>query len=432
MRQILIALLTLLLLTACTTTAAPAPTAVPASATPRATAPQATSTRPAPTAWPAATATTPAATAAVPATAAAPAAPDGSLYRWAPVARGLDQPVFLAGAGDGSGRLFIVEQPGRIRVVAGGRLLEAPFLDIVDRTGSRGTEQGLLGLAFHPDYARNGQFFVDYTDRNGDTVVSRFRVSTGDPDRAERDSEEIVLTIAQPYANHNGGQLVFGPDGYLYVGMGDGGAAGDPQDRAQNPQDLLGKLLRLDVDAGRPYAIPPGNPFAAGAGGRPEIWALGLRNPWRFSFDRLTGDLYIADVGQGTWEEVNFAPAGAAGGENFGWPYREGAHPYEGDAPAGLVEPVAEYSHAEGGCSVTGGYVYRGAALPALQGVYLYGDYCSGLVWGLWQPAPGRWETRLLFETRLGISSFGEDDAGELYVLDRGGGAAYLLAAQAQ
>ncbi|MBF8285408.1 MAG: hypothetical protein HW378_4323 [Anaerolineales bacterium] len=263
---------------------------------------------------------------------------------------GLDEPVDLKHAGDGSGRLFVIEQPGRIRIVENGELLPDPFLDIEPLVNSRGNEQGLLGLAFYPDYAANGLFFVNYTDVNGDTVVARYAVSADDPSRADPASAKIILQVDQPFPNHNGGDLVFGPDGYLYIGLGDGGSGGDPQGNGQNLNALLGKMLRIDVNHGDPYAIPPDNPFAGRAGARPEIWAYGLRNPWRYSFDRATGDLYIADVGQNAYEEVDFQPADSRGGENYGWNKYEGFHAYDGGATDGLTMPVAEYAHAVGGC----------------------------------------------------------------------------------
>lgn len=349
--------------------------------------------------------------------------PDPAAYTWAPVVEGLTRPVDVQDAGDGSGRLFIVEQPGAIRIFQDGHLLATPFLDINERVDDGGNEQGLLGLAFHPDYETNGYFYVNYTGRGGDTFIARYQV-TGDPNVADPGSETILLEAAQPFPNHNGGVVAFGPDGYLYLGLGDGGAAGDPFGNAQSLDTLLGKVLRIDVSAAEPYAIPADNPFENG-GGKPEIWLYGLRNPWRLSFDRATGDMFIADVGQGAWEEVDYLQAGSPGGANFGWKYREGAHDYVGGGPPDLVEPVAEYSHSEGGCSITGGYVYRGTSLPEWQGIYLYGDYCSGLVWGLIRSGPG-WQSRVLFETGFRISSFGEDAAGELYVADLRG-AVYRL-----
>ncbi len=346
-------------------------------------------------------------------------------YAWVRVVGGLNQPLDIQHAGDGSGRLFIVEREGTIRVLLNGMLQEQVFLDIRDRVGHRGAEQGLLGLAFHPRFAENGLFFVNYTDRRGNTVIARFHLS-GDPNRADPAGEKQLLYIEQPYANHNGGGLAFGPDGYLYIGLGDGGSAGDPHGNAQSPNTLLGKILRLDVDHGDPYAVPADNPFVQG-GGRKEIWAYGLRNPWRFSFDALTGDLYIADVGQNAWEEVDFLPAGSPGGANFGWNYFEGTHPYAGAPPAGLsvIPPVTEYDHGQG-CSITGGLVYRGEALPEWQGIYLYGDFCTGYIWGLVN-AGGNWQVKRLFETGFAISTFGQDESGEIYLADYRGGAVYRL-----
>ena len=346
--------------------------------------------------------------------------PDPTSYIWQPIVSDLKRPVGLANAADGSGRLFIVEQKGILRTLQNGELLAEPFLDIRDRVGANASEQGLLGLAFHPRYRENGLFYVNYTDRQGDTIIARFSVSADSP-RADPASEVRLLKIVQPYDNHNGGSLAFGPDGFLYLGLGDGGAGGDPHHNGQSLDTLLGKILRLDVDHGSPYAIPADNPFANG-GGLPEIWAFGLRNPWRFSFDRLSGDMYIGDVGQGDWEEIDFLPTGTPGGVNFGWNYREGFHSFEGEPPArlNLTEPLAEYDHDQG-CSVTGGVVYRGQSLAAWQGVYLYGDFCSGRVWGLLPTADGSWQNMLLFETDAHISSFGEDEAGESYLVDYGG-----------
>src|SRR5215207_490794 len=335
--------------------------------------------------------------------------PDPNAYAWQQLPlSGLERPVDLQP--DGSGRLFIIEKAGRIRIMENDQLLQAPFLDITERVGNNGNEQGLLDLAFHPQYAQNGRFFVNYTDTRGDTVLARFQVSS-DPNLADPNSETPLLGIDQPFPNHNGGVLAFGPDGYLYAGLGDGGAAGDPMGNGQNTGVLLGKVLRLDVDAAEPYAVPADNPFGN------EIWAYGLRNPWRISFDRLTGDLYIGDVGQGEWEEIDFLPAGSPGGTNFGWDRREGAHDYEGSASAEFVEPVAEYSHSEGGCSVTGGYVYRGS-MPEWNGIYLYGDYCTGYIWGLIRSADGAsWQNQLLFQTNQRITAFGQDETGELYII---------------
>ena len=335
------------------------------------------------------------------------------------IASGLDEPVSITHAGDS--RLFITLQVGLVVIHDGTRMLPEPFLDIRSLTQSAG-ERGLLSIAFHPDYAQNGFFFVNYTDRSGDTVIARYRVSPDNPNRADPSSARQILFIDQPYPNHNGGQLQFGPDGYLYIGMGDGGSANDPQDRAQNRTTLLGKMLRIDVDADT-YAVPPSNPYASNGAGRPEIWSLGLRNPWRFSFDRDTGDLWIADVGQGLWEEVNFQPASSIGGENYGWDVMEGTHCLGATncTRTGLVQPVIEYHHSTGGCSVTGGYVYRGVRSPRLQGMYLYGDYCSGKIWGARRNAAGAWASTQLAQTDYLISTFGEDVNGEIYVADHGG-----------
>lgn len=347
--------------------------------------------------------------------------------QWVQIASGLTRPVDLADPGDGTGRLLVLEQQGTIRLIKNGALLAQPFLDITDRVGSRGNEQGLLGIALHPNFKSNGFFYLNYTDLNGNTVIARYKV-TSNPDQADKNSEKILLHIQQPYPNHNGGSMVFGPDGYLYMGLGDGGSEGDPDLTGQNLNTLLGKLLRIDVDHGDAYAIPPDNPFVKG-GGLPEIWAYGLRNPWRFSFDRATGDLYIGDVGQDIYEEIDYVKAGSPGGENFGWSFREGFHPYKGTPPAGLklVDPVWEYTHEQGGCAVTGGYVYRGKAAPSLSGAYIYGDFCSRMVWGLQRDASGKWQNQQLFATGLNISSFGEDQAGELYMLDLRGGGVYKL-----
>ena len=353
--------------------------------------------------------------------------PDPAGYAWNLVADGFSRPLLVTHAGDGSGRLFVVEQNGAIRIVANGETLAAPFLDIDAQVGSEANEQGLLGLAFYPDFEQNGFFYVNYTNNNGDTVIARFNMSA-DPNAADPASEKILLQVDQPFPNHNGGYLEFGPDGFLYLGLGDGGSQGDPNGNGQSLDVYLAKILRIDVNGGDPYAIPGDNPFAAG-GGLGEIWAYGLRNPWRFSFDRLTGDLYIADVGGSQWEEVNFLPAGTPGGTNFGWNLMEGNHSTGGEAPDGLTPPVTEYSHAEGGCSITGGYVYRGQLLPEWQGVYFYGDFCTGLIWGLIHHADGSFENQLLFDTGFSITSFGSDESGELYVVDRSGGV-YQLQAQ--
>jgi glucose/arabinose dehydrogenase len=354
------------------------------------------------------------------------AVPNPDSTRLVEVASGFRRPLYVANAGDGSGRLFVVEQGGRIFVVEDGQRLETPFLDLTqlvsrDANQSGYTERGLLGLAFHPDYENNGQFFVNYTDLNGDTVIARYNVSADDPNVADPDSAVTLLTHDQPFANHNGGQLAFGPDGYLYIGLGDGGSGGDPQNNAQNLSNLLGKILRIDVDT-EPYTIPADNPFVDSADAAPEIWVYGLRNPWRFSFDSETGDLYVGDVGQNMWEEVNYLPSGTPGGENLGWRIYEGLHPYSGEeAPADLVMPVAEYDHSKG-VSITSGYVYRGQSIPDLQGVFLYGDFGYGTIWYLYQDDSGTWQNGVYKNnTGLTISSFGVDEAGELYVVNYGG-----------
>lgn len=332
------------------------------------------------------------------------------------VVGGLESPLLATHAGDDSGRLFVVEQVGRIRIVEDGRLLDQPFLDISDRLVAGG-EQGLLGLAFHPEYERNGRFFVNYTDEAGDTVISEFRAQP-DSDLAT-DSEKPLLQIDQPYSNHNGGHLTFGPDGYLYIATGDGGSGGDPHNNGQRLDTLLGKLLRIDVDGGEPYAIPDDNPFADG-GGEPEIWAYGLRNPWRFSFD--SEHLWIADVGQNAVEEVNRRRADEPG-VNYGWKVMEGTDCYAaGDCDrSGLVQPVAEYTHEEG-CSITGGFVYRGDAFPDMRGGYFFADFCSGNIWSIPSDVSERTRPFEMLESGRSISSFGLDEDDELYVVDIGGG----------
>jgi len=353
--------------------------------------------------------------------------PDPADYSWQLIVGGLASPVGLEHAGDGSGNLFIVEQDGLIRILDGTMLLATPFLDIRDRIGRNGSEQGLLGLAFHPNYFVNGYFYVNYTDFDGNTVIARFQRSDMDPNFADPESEKKLFSITQPFSNHNGGALAFGPDGYLYLGLGDGGSAGDPQGNGQSLNSLLGKVLRIDIDQSEPYSIPPDNPFNDGSA-KPEIWAYGLRNPWRFSFDRITGDLFIGDVGQNEWEEINFLPFGANGDLNFGWNFFEGTHPYSGLSPEKkrLVMPVSEYHH-DLGCSVTGGIVYRGAKLPDFYGTYLYGDYCSGRVWGLLRDEQRNWISTILFEGVANISSFGEDESGEIYLVNHQGSLLLLV-----
>ena len=346
------------------------------------------------------------------------------------VAGGLDAPIFLT-APPGDSRLFIVERPGRIRVLQNGSLLDTPFLDISALTATSG-ERGLLSMAFHPQYASNGYFFIYYTNLAGDIVIERRQVSAGNANVADPLSALTIMTIPHPmFSNHYGGLLSFGPDGYLYAGTGDGGSAGDPPRNAQNTNVLLGKLLRLDVSnssVAQPYAIPPGNPFAT-AGGRPEIWAYGLRNPWRYAFDVPAQLLYIADVGQANWEEVDVRPAGQAG-NNYGWNIMEGLHCYNSTScnQAGLVLPVIEYGHdAAGGCSITGGYVYRGTALPELAGQYLYSDYCSGWLKSfIYSNGAASAVTDWGISNVGNILSFGQDAQNELYMLS-GTGKVYRI-----
>jgi glucose/arabinose dehydrogenase len=340
------------------------------------------------------------------------------------VAKGLAFPLYLT-APPGDDRLFIVEKGGRIRIVENGTLRPDPFLDISSLV-SGGSEQGLLGLAFHPDYESNGRFFVDYTDRGGDTRIVQYHVGS-DANAADPASAHMLLTVHQPYSNHNGGQLAFGPDGYLYVGMGDGGSGGDPQGHGQNAGDLLGSLLRLDVSADTGYAIPPDNPWVDSAGARGEVWSIGLRNPWRFSFDRSNGDLYIADVGQNEIEEVDVSPRASGGGRgaNYGWNIMEGNSCFSSGScdRSGLVLPATQYTHADG-CSVSGGYVYRGDAIPSLQGTYFYADFCSGWVRSFRYVNGTATEQRSWPSLAPGgnVPSFGEDANGELYVMSANGG----------
>jgi glucose/arabinose dehydrogenase len=337
------------------------------------------------------------------------------------VVDGLSFPLDFAGPQGDPSRQFIAEKGGRIRVLRDGVLIDTPFLDLSGRV-SGGSEQGLLGIAFHPGYPGDGRFFVNYTDRAGDTHVASFRVSA-DPDVADAGSGADVLFVDQPFPNHNGGGLAFGPDGFLYIGLGDGGGAGDPAGNGQSLSTLLGKILRIDVEGASPYAIPAGNPFGASPGARGEIWSYGLRNPFRFSFDRGSGDMYIGDVGQAALEEIDFAGR-SNGGQNFGWSRTEGTQCF-GSANcdrSGITFPIAEYGH-DAGCSVTGGYVYRGAAIPALQGEYFYGDFCSGFVRSLHVDGGSASGQREWPELAPGdsITSFGQDAAGEIYVVTAGG-----------
>lgn len=354
------------------------------------------------------------------------------------IGQGFAQPVFLTSPPNDTSRLFIVEQGGAIKIIKNGVTLSRSFLSVSDRI-SLGFERGLLCMAFHPDYANNRFFYVNYTDVNGDVRLCRYQTAAGDPDSAVRSSELIMMTVDEPEANHNGGTVAFGPnDGYLYFSLGDGGGSGDLHGTIGNGQDLstlLGKILRLDVNSGTPFGIPPDNPFV-GIAGLDEIWSYGWRNPWRLSFDRSTGDMYIADVGQDIYEEIDFQPASSSGGENYGWRLMEGKHCYNPSSncdPGGLTYPVTEYTHSLG-CSVTGGYVYRGCRIPDLRGTYFYADYCSGRIWSF------RYNGTTMTDstnrtTELGgagvkisnPSSFGEDSRGELYILDHSDGEIYRI-----
>ena len=358
------------------------------------------------------------------------------------VAEGLIDPVNVSSPRDGSGRLFVLERTGTVRIIEDDQLVEDPFLDITSEVKIDFLEQGLLGLAFHPDYANNGRFFVYYIDyrTNGMQFVVEYSVSADDPNVADPESGRVILTVDDPYVNHNGGTIHFGPDGYLYVVIGDGGLAGDPYRNAQNLGNLLGKILRLDVDTDSsvPYAIPEDNPFAPGGvqqsaianevaqtgdyhpDARPEIYVYGLRNAWQFSFDQETGDLYIADVGQVVWEEINFKAADEPGGQNYGWDFMEGAHCYPPDDSEACgsfgVLPVAEFDHGENGCSITGIGVYRGSTSPDLDGIYFASDFCSGIFWGLAQDDAGAWQFEQLLDTDLLVTGAGQGEDGELYV----------------
>jgi len=351
------------------------------------------------------------------------------------VVGGLKNPVYVTSPHDGSGRLFVVEQGGKIKIIKSGRVLATPFLDISSLV-SKGGEQGLLGLAFHPDFKANGLFFVDYTRSNGDTVIARYRRSSTNGNVAVRSSAYPILTVPQPYANHNGGMITFGPDKYLYIGLGDGGSNGDPGNRAQNVDSLLGKILRINVNGGNShhrYLIPSSNPYVAKAG-RDEIWSSGLRNPWRFSFDHATGDMWIGDVGQSSWEEIDRAYVNGTAtnwgrGLNYGWHVLEGTHCYPSGttcSTAGMTMPVTQYDHGQG-CSVTGGYVYRGPDVPALRDRYVFADFCSGRIWTIPRTASPGVAPQLLVDTSFTISSFGEGGLYELFVVNRGGGTIYRL-----
>ena len=346
-----------------------------------------------------------------------PSAPVDSISLVPLLVGAFNRPLYLTHAFDE--RLFVVEQSGVVRIVKDGQLREQPFLDIRDRVGSSQLEQGLLSIAFHPDYQENGRFFAHYTDYAGNSHISSFTVSDNDQNLANADSEIVLLSVDQPYPNHNGGQLKFGPDGYLYAGFGDGGSANDPLNSGQDQSTLLGSLIRIDVDHSEDiYAVPATNPFIADETRRNEIWAWGLRNPWRFSFDKLTGDLFIADVGQNLWEEIHFQPAISQGGENYGWSIMEASHCFLDSScdMIGLELPIFEYSHQEG-CSITGGYMYRGQQFLSLYGNYFVADFCSGNIWRLFPDTEGSWSAAKVLDSGYVISSFGEDVNGDLYVL---------------
>ena len=348
----------------------------------------------------------------------------------------LNEPLYVTHAGDGSGRLFGVERKGRVVIVRDGVLVPTPFLDLTSKISWDQFKRqggGLLSVAFHPDYADNGFFYVHYTPRPTNVVVARYQVSADNPDVADVNSAVTLLDVEMANDLHHGGLLSFGPDGYLYVGLGDGSRRGDPRGPAQQKSSLLGKLLRLAVDGEPPYSIPPDNPFVGDPDARPEVWAYGLRNPWRFSFDRANGDLYIGDVGQASAEEIDFQRAGTAAGRNYGWSMQEGRACSRVAASCdreGLEQPIVEYDQSLG-CAVVGGYVYRGPSFPGLTGLYLYGDFCSGRIWGLREQADGTWQGQELLKTSLAISSFGEDEVGDVYVTSLSDGGLYRLTAAA-
>lgn len=339
---------------------------------------------------------------------------------------GFSSPVDITNAGDGSNRLFVVERGGQIKIIKNNAVLPTPFLDISGFITSGG-EQGLLGMAFHPNYVSNGFFFVNYTDTNGDTRIVRFGTNSSNPDLADPSNREIILTVAQPFFNHNAGDLAFGPDGYLYIPLGDGGSGGDPGNRSQNTMEMLGKMLRIDVDGALPYTVPASNPFVGNTAVLDEIWAIGLRNPWRISFDRSTGDLWIGDVGQSAWEEISFQPASSTGGENYGWRCYEGNQIYNntGCGPmSSYTFPVFDVgrSNATGAKSITGGFVYRGTQYPNLVGKYIFCDYITDNCWTLEPDGSGGWTSELFNSSGMvNCSSFGEAENGELYALNLNG-----------
>ena len=360
------------------------------------------------------------------------AIPDAGNVQFQLVADGFERPIYVTHAGDGSGRLFVVEQVGFIHVIQDGEVLEHPFLAVNHLAhwlfsftpADNHSENGLLGMAFHPGYRENGIFYIYYTDREGNSALERYRVDETDPNRADLESGQVILTVDQPHQNHNGGMLAFGPDGYLYLALGDGGWGGNQRENGQRLDTLLGSILRIDVNTEgvADYRIPADNPFVDEEEAQPEIWAYGLRNPWRFSFDRATGDLWIGDVGETDWEELNYQPANSAGGENYGWADWEAlAAVPESIALEETSPPAFFYSH-EHGIAITAGYVYRGDAIADLYGVFLFGDFGSGRIWTIYRREDGGWQVNEYMETEYNISSFGEDEAGELYVVDYFGG----------
>lgn len=350
-----------------------------------------------------------------------PLEPDLPPVRLVEIASGFDRPLFLTHAGDGSGRLFVVEQGGRVWILRGSERSARPYLDARPVLDESSGERGLLGLAFAPDFARSGVLFLSHTAPGPANVVTRVQVDPA-AEEVSLARTERIFAIDDPAHNHNGGMIAFGPDGYLWIGSGDGGRAGDPWDNARDLGSRLGKMLRIDVST-RPYRVPPDNPFVGRRGAAAEVWALGLRNPWRFSFDRETGELWIGDVGQGAWEEIDVEDPRAGGGRHYGWRTMEGRHcfdPRRGCDPGGLTLPIHEYGHDQG-CSVTGGYVYRGLAIPALSGHYLFSDYCRGTVWALRRDESGAARVEVLLESRRPVSSFGEGPDGEIYLCDHQG-----------
>ncbi|MBC7884045.1 MAG: PQQ-dependent sugar dehydrogenase, partial [Saprospiraceae bacterium] len=358
----------------------------------------------------------------------------GQNFKLNPIATSFAQPVDISATGDTSDlRLFIVEKAGRIKIInMDGIVLSQSFLDIDPKVNSQANERGLLGLCFHPEYRNNGYFYVNYTNNNGNTTISRFKRSESDADKADPTSEKILLTVIQPFNNHNGGDLNFGPDGFLYIGMGDGGSGGDPGNRAQNPKELLGKMLRIDVNTeAQTYLIPQDNPYQSSVDTLQEIWAIGVRNPWRFSFDREKGDLWIADVGQDKWEEINMSSSSASG-LNYGWRCYEGFVPFNtnGCGSVGKYQPpVLTYENKfDTGCSITGGYVYRGTNNSSLIGKYIYTDFCTGIFWSLYKNSNGIWQNDVLADLENNdYSTFGEDNAGELYVAGLSSGTIYKI-----